>query len=128
MQSADPETSMRGFRTIATIVAFILACLLAAMTVMAVVGRPSGSISWLAYLGSVFVLCLVGPPLFAWAMGPGAMGPLAILVAFLFPSLSLGILYFGFIRARSLRWLATSAAIWGAFGGFSAWVAIMGSV
>jgi hypothetical protein len=56
------------------------------------------------------------------------MGVAWLSVAFLAPGLSLAALYFGYVRARSKIWLAVAAATWGAFGGFSAWVAIMGSV
>jgi hypothetical protein len=51
----------------------------------------------------------------------------AITYAFLLPSLSMAALYFGFVKARSLGWLATAAAIWGSFGGYSAWLAVTGS-
>ncbi len=82
----------------------------------------------LAFLGTLFMMCLLGPVLFAWAMGPGPMGIVATVCAFALPLLSLGALYFGCFRARSIAWLAASALLWGAFGGFSAFIAVTGSI
>jgi hypothetical protein len=92
------------------------------------VGASAGQISWPVYLATMILFCLLGPLLFAWAMGPGAMSVGWLVVAFLLPGLSLATLYFGFVRAGSRLWLAVAAASWGGFGGFSAWVAVMGSV
>ena len=115
-------------RGILVLLAFAGCTALAAIAVVTSLGGPPRNADWPAFLGSTFVLSLLGPLLFAWAWGPGPMGVVATTTAIFFPALSLASLYFGFIKGRSLLWLVVSATIWGAFGGFSAWVAITGSV
>ncbi len=118
---------MSVYRFLFAVAAFAVSCTAATFVVQAVLPSP-GEVDRLAFLGTLFMMCLLGPLLFAWAMGPGPMGLVATVCAFAFPLLSLGALYFGFFRARSVAWLAVSALLWGAFGGVSTFIAVTGSI
>ncbi len=114
-------------RLIGTVLAFAAASAVAAIVVQSVLPSPSGG-GGFAFFAATFGLTLLGPLLFAWAWGPSPMTPLAIGSAILIPLLSLGLAWLGLTRRRSLPWTLASALSWAAFGGFSAWVAISGSI
>ncbi len=108
--------------------ALLLSVLIAALILVAVIGVNPEQGDMVAYLGFVFVMCLLGPLLFAWAWGPGTIDPIALVLAFGLPTLSMVAFYLGFVKARQPAWLMIAAVLWAGFGGFSAWVAITGSV
>ena len=113
---------------ISTFAALLVVSGIAASIVMLDLGMPRAEINWLAHIGSVYALCLLGPLLFSWAWGPGDMHWIALSAAIGAPLAAGLIYYFGYLKTRALRWLLASTSLWGGFGGFTAWVAITGSI
>lgn len=111
-----------------TIAAFSVCALLSAILVWTKLPAPPGSPDQLAFIAKLLLLCLLGPLTFVWAWGPQPLNLIALVSALFVPLLSITVLYFGYFRARSLILLATSAVIWCGFGGYSAYLAVSGSI
>jgi len=119
---------MRGYRLLLALTGFMSGSMVAALFVYAALPSPSDAIELLAFIGMLFVLCLTGPIIYAWAWGPGPMSGVATSLAIALPLLSGMALHFGFFRAGSLKWLIGAVLIWAGFGGYSAYVAVSGSI
>lgn len=119
---------MQFRRFLTTLFAYAMGALIAAMIVAMDIRPANDDASVLAYLAMVFVYCLLGPLLFTWALGPGALSALELAVAVALPLLSVSVLYFGYLRRHSAFCLVLASGLWGGFGGVSAWIAITGGV
>ena len=115
-------------RPVMGVVVFTIAVLIASSAVTLLVGLPVDGGNVAGMLASVVVLTALGPVLFAWAWGPGAMEPIWIALAWGLPAFAIVAFWYGFVRRKVLGWLIAAAAVWAGFGGFAAWVAVTGSV
>ena len=110
-----------------TLAALLVGSALAALVVVILLPPPRDAAT-LEYFDFVLLMTIVGPILFTWALGPGSRNVLELAIAVAVPAGAVAALYFGFIRGRHLGWLAAFGVLWGGFGGFSAFVAISGSI
>ena len=117
----------RLHRTALWFVTTAIGCVIAALIVQSALPAPNSGPS-LQYLAVVFIYCILGPLFFAWAYGPGPMDPVSLVAAWTLPVVALTMFWLGFKRARSPAWILAGALLWSGFGGFSAYVAIAGSI
>ena len=110
-----------------TIIAFVVCGLISALVVWSAVPSPPGAISLFSFIGKLFVFCMIGPATFAWAWGPHPLSIVALIAAVLMPISSLALLYSGWKKPSLIR-LAMSALVWGSFGGFSAYLAVIRTI
>jgi di/tricarboxylate transporter len=119
---------MRARHIAQTIAAFVVGSALAALVLVFILPVPPSRTSNLGNMGQLMVLSLVGPILFAWAWGPAPLSTIGLLAAVALPIASIATLFLGFFRAKSYLALVCSAFMWSTFGGFSAFVAVTGSM
>jgi hypothetical protein len=110
-----------------TITVFLVCRLISALIVWSAVPSPPRAINLFSFIGKLFVFCMIGPVTFAWAWGPQPLSIVALIAAVLMPISSLALLYSGW-RKPSLIRLAMSAVVWGSFGGFAAYLAVIGTI
>ncbi|MEO1033921.1 MAG: hypothetical protein AAFX44_00040 [Pseudomonadota bacterium] len=118
---------MNWRRTPLAVTAFAVFISIAALVVMYWLPPPRAT-NPINYFGLLSVYVLLGPLLFAWAWGPGTMPFVALAAAVLLPVLAIAMLFLGFSTKRSALWLAAAGLLWGTFGGFSAFMAVSGSI
>lgn len=119
---------MHALRAVHAIAAFLAGAAIVALVLVFILPVPPTRISNFANFGQLLLLSLVGPILFAWAWGPAPMGMPGLIAAVAVPFASIAVLLVGFVRKRSYLALATAAALWSVFGGFTAFVAVTGSI
>jgi hypothetical protein len=110
------------------IVAFVVGSALAALLLVMILPVPPARVSNLSNFGQLMALSLLGPILFPWAWGPAPLGTPWLLAAVAIPGVSVAVLWVGFFRNHSYPALICSTSIWSGFGGFSAFVAVTGSI
>ncbi len=111
-----------------TALAFLVTAAVSALLVCGQLPGPATPISPLVYFAYVVVLVLLGPILFLWAWGPQPPSAMAIIALLLTWLVSGGLYYTWLTHRRSFARVVASAMVWSAFGGFSAYLAISGSI
>jgi hypothetical protein len=119
---------MRVQHTLQAIAAFLVGAAVVSLALVFILPLPPTGISNFSNFGQLILLSLLGPILFVWAWGPGPMGAFGLLAAVAIPAASIATLLLGFVRKKSYFALICAAAIWSLFGGFSVFVAAMGSI
>lgn len=110
------------------IAAFLGCAALAALVLVFILPVPPGRMSNLSNFGQLMVLSLVAPILSPWAWGPAPLGVSVLLAAVAIPVASIATLLLGFFRKNSYFALVCASVIWSVFGGFTAFVAVTGSI
>jgi hypothetical protein len=110
------------------IAAFLVSAAVVALALVFLLPAPPTRTGNFSSFGPLMVLTLLGPILFVWAWGPAPLGITGLLAAVAVPFASIATLFLGFVRRKSYLALICAAVMWSAFGGFSAFVAITGSI
>jgi hypothetical protein len=119
---------VRARQTTHAIAAFLVGAAIVAVALVFILPVPPTRNANFSDFGQLVALSLVGPILFVWAWGPAPLGMAGTLAAVAIPLASITILLLGFFRRKSYLALACAAAMWCAFGGFSVFIAAMGSI
>ncbi len=119
---------MRARHTVLAIAAFLLGAALVALALVFILPVPPTRMDNFSSFGQLMTISLVGPILFLWGWGPAPVTVTGLIAAVVIPVVSIATLLLGFVRRKSYFALACAAAIWSVFGGFSAFVAVTGSV
>jgi di/tricarboxylate transporter len=119
---------VRARHTAHAIAAFLAGAAIVALVLALILPVPPTGIDNFFNLVQLMLLTLGAPILFAWAWGPGPLGMTGLLAAIAIPLASIATLVLGFFRSKSYSALVIAAAVWSAFGGFSVFVAVTGSI
>jgi hypothetical protein len=119
---------LRARHTAHAIAAFLIGATLAALALVFILPVPPARTSNFPNFGQLIALSLVGPIFFAWAWGPASLSIAGLLAAVAIPFAAIATLFLGFVRRKSYLALVCAAVMWNAFGGFSAFIAVTGSL
>ena len=118
-----------GRKILETAIALVAGSAVSAIVVIAQLPVPQGMSEFQASrLTGAFVLTVFGPFLLPWASGPQPLSPCVIAILVTTAIALVGVYGSWLYNEGSKALLATAAAIWCGVGGYSAWLAISGSI